>query len=114
MLDALILWLDQVRSTVFWLCAIGLVTVDLGAVAVVMATRSRALVNRWTGPVLAANLFLLGAGLGVPVAALAAKLVANSLAPVLSAPAAPSSKAAQLDPPSAPASEQLPSPPAAP
>jgi len=84
MLDALILWLDQVRSTVFWLCAIGLVTVDLGAVAVVMATRSRALVNRWTGPVLTANLVLLGVGVGVPVVAFAARAVASALAPSMS------------------------------
>jgi hypothetical protein len=83
MLDALILWLDQIRSTVFWLCAAGLLAIDLGAVAVVMATRSRALVNRWTGPVLAANLLLLGTGVGVPAAVYAVKAVASALAPSL-------------------------------
>ena len=84
MLDALILWLDQVRSLVFWTSAVGLVTLDLGAVAVIMGTRSRALVNRWTGPVLAANLILLGAGVGVPVVAYAARAAASALAPSLS------------------------------
>jgi hypothetical protein len=82
--DAIIPWLDQIRSTVFWLCAAGLVAVDLGAAAVVMATRSRALVNRWTGPVLAVNLVLLGVGVGVPVVAFAAKAVASALAPAMS------------------------------
>ena len=50
MLDAIIVWLDQIRSAVFWICATGLVVLDLGAMVVVMRTRSRALVNRWTGP----------------------------------------------------------------
>jgi hypothetical protein len=83
-LDGLILWLDQVRSAVFWACLTGLVVLDVGAVAAVVATRSRALVNRWTGAVLAANLILLGAGVGVPVVAYAAKAVASALAPSLS------------------------------
>jgi hypothetical protein len=82
-LDALMLWLDQLRSAVFWLCVTGLLVLDLGAVAVVMGTRSRALVNRWTGPVLAANLLLLGVGVGVPVAAYAVRTVASALAPDL-------------------------------
>jgi len=84
-LDALMLWLDQLRSAVFWLCVTGLLVLDLGAVAVVMGTRSRALVNRWTGPVLAANLLLLGVGVGVPVAAYAVRTVASALAPDLPA-----------------------------
>ena len=85
MLDGLILWLDQVRSIVFWGCLAGLVTLDLAAVGIVVATRSRAFVNRWTGPVLAANLILIGAGVGVPVVAFVAQAAANALAPSLSA-----------------------------
>jgi hypothetical protein len=83
-LNGLILWLDQVRSMVFWGCVTGLIAVDLLAAAVVLGTRSRALVNRWTGPVLAANLVLIGAGIGIPVAAFAARAVASALAPSLS------------------------------
>jgi len=83
-LDGLILWLDQVRSAVFWSCLMGLLAVDAAAVVVVVVTRSRALVNRWTGPVLAANLALLGVGVGVPVVAYAARSVASALAPSLS------------------------------
>jgi len=83
-LDGLILWLDQVRAEVFWACLMGLVAIDVAAVAVVVVTRSRALVNRWTGPVLAANLALLGVGVGVPVVAYAARSAASALAPSLS------------------------------
>ena len=102
MLDSVVLWLDQLSSQVFWTCAMALVAIDLVAVAVVMQTRSRALVNRWTGPVLAANLLLLGAGLGVPVAAFAAKAVANAVAPSVAASTATVSKDAQPEAPPAP------------
>ena len=95
MLDSVVPWLDQVSSQVFWTCALALVAIDLVAVAAVVQTRSRALVNRWTGPVLAANLLLLGAGLGVPVAAFAAKAVANAVAPSLAASTAATPKNAQ-------------------
>lgn len=114
MLESSVLWLNQVSTQVFWTCALLLVSIDVMAAIVVLRTRSRALVNRWTSRVLAANLLLLGAGLGVPVAAQAAKFVVSTLAPVLSAPAATSSKSAQLEPSSVPASEQLPAPPPAP
>jgi hypothetical protein len=83
-LDGLIVWLDQVRSIVFWGCVTGLVAVDLAAAAAVVVTRSRTLVNRWTGPVLAANLVLIGVGVGVPVVAFAARAAATALAPSLS------------------------------
>ena len=69
MLDTIVLWLDQIGSEVFWGSVVALVLVDVAAMAVVMQTRSRAIVNRWTGRVLAVNLLLLGAGLGVPAAA---------------------------------------------
>ena len=102
MLDSVVLWLDQVSSQAFWASATALVAIDLVAVLVVMQTRSRALVDRWTGPVLAANLLLLGAGLGVPAVALAAKAVANSVAPSMAASAAPADKHAEPDLPTAP------------
>lgn len=103
MLDSVVLWLDQLSSQVFWTSATALVAIDLVAVAAVMQTRSRALVNRWTGPVLAANLLLLGAGLGMPVAAVAAKAVANAVAPALTSAAATPAKTELPDMPPAPA-----------
>ena len=63
MLDSVVLWLDQVSAQAFWTSVTALVAIDLVALLVVLQTRSRALVNRWTGPVLAANLLLLGAAL---------------------------------------------------
>ena len=102
MLDSIVLWLDQVSSQVFWTCAAGIVLVDLAAVTVVMQTRSRALVNRWTDRVLALNLLLLGAGLGVPAAALAAKAVVSAVAPSVAASTATVSKDAQPELPPAP------------
>lgn len=105
MLETTVLWLDQVSAEVFWACAAGLVLIDLAAVAVVLQTRSREVVNRWTSRVLAANLLLLGAGLGVPAVAYTAKLAATALLPTLSASAssATASKSAAPDPARAPA-----------
>ena len=42
------------------------------------------MVNRWTSRFLAANLLLLGTGLGVPVAALAVRSTIVTLSPALS------------------------------
>lgn len=100
MLETAMLWLDQMSSGVFWTCAAGLVLIDLVAVAVVMATRSREIVNRWTSRVLAANLLLLGAGLGVPAAAFTLKLAARAVLPVLSASASAATqpKSAAVEP----------------
>jgi hypothetical protein len=99
MLETTVLWLDQVSAEVFWTCAAGLVLIDLAAVAVVMQTRNREIVNRWTSRVLAANLLLLGAGLGVPAAAFTLKLAARAVLPVFSASASaatqPKSSAAE-------------------
>jgi len=58
-----------------------LAVIDLLAIAAVAQTRSRELVNRWTGRILAANMMLLGAGLGVPAASFVAKSVVVTLAP---------------------------------
>lgn len=90
MLDTIVLWLDQIGSEVFWGSVVALVLVDVAAMAVVMQTRSRAIVNRWTGRVLAVNLLLLGAGLGVPAAAFTLKLAASALLPSVSASVAAS------------------------
>jgi len=105
MLETTVLWLDQVSAEVFWTCAIGLVLIDLAAVAVVLQTRSRAFVDRWTGRILAANLLLLGAGLGVPAAAFTLKLAARAVLPVFSASAsaATQSKSAAVEPVATPA-----------
>jgi hypothetical protein len=81
MLDSITQAFDQIGSWSFWICVAALVVIDLAAIAAVAYTRSRELVNRWTARILAANLMLLGAGLGVPAASFVAKSVVVALAP---------------------------------
>lgn len=79
--DTIVSWLDGVGSTAFTLSAVAFVALNAIAVAAVLMTRDRGLVNRWTPHFLAANLLLLGTGLGVPLAALAARTVISSVTP---------------------------------
>lgn len=81
MLSSLVQWLDSVGSVVFWACLIGLVAVNGAAAIVFFTRRSRNTVNRWTGPVLAANAILIGAGAIVPAATYVARTAAIALAP---------------------------------
>ncbi len=62
-------WLDGAAARVFALCATLFVLLNVGAVTLLVMKRDRAMVNRWTARWLAANFALLGAGLGVPLAA---------------------------------------------
>jgi hypothetical protein len=75
-------WLNGVSGTVFRVAALLFVLVNAGAVALVIVRRDRALVQRWTSPWLAANLLLLGAGIGVPTLAALAKLAVYAFAGV--------------------------------
>lgn len=88
MLDSMLGMLQHFGSQVFWTCAIVLVVVDVAAAAVVIQARSRAMVNRWTGRIVAANVLLLGAGLGVPAATYVAKVVVLAVAPSVESAAA--------------------------
>jgi len=81
MLDSIVQTFDQIGWWTFWTCMAALAVIDLLAIATVAQTRSRELVNRWTGRIVAANLLLLGAGLGVPAASFVAKSVVVTLAP---------------------------------
>lgn len=80
MLEAVISWLGRAGPLVFWTCAFVLVALDSVAVAAVIATRSRELVNRWAGPVLAANLILAGVGVAVPGAMFVVKAAVSAVA----------------------------------
>lgn len=79
--DSIISWLDGVGSTAFTLSAVAFVVLNGIAIASLFLTRDRGLVNRWTPHFLAANLLLLGTGLGVPLAALAARTVITAVTP---------------------------------
>lgn len=98
MLDAAVTWLENVGTTAFAWSALAFVVLNGAGVALFLARRDRAVVNRWTSRFLAANLVLLGTGLGVPLATLAARTALRTLAPAfgpLSATARPSAEELQ-------------------
>jgi hypothetical protein len=66
-------------STLFRWSVVGLVLVNGLAVAVFAASRSRAVVNRWTSRLVATNLLLLATGLGVPAVTMAMRLVVKAV-----------------------------------
>ena len=68
MLAPFVQWLDATAPVVLWSCVALLVAVNATAVLAVVSTKSRELVNKWTGPVLVVNALLLGAGTVIPVA----------------------------------------------
>ena len=86
MFDSIAQTLGQIGSWTFWTCMAVLAAIDLLAIAVVIQTRSRELVNRWTGRIVAANLLLLGTGLGVPATAYLARSVVLVVAPSVEGP----------------------------
>ena len=86
MFDSIAQTLGQVGSWTFWTCMAVLAAIDLLAIAVVIQTRSRELVNRWTGRIVSANLLLLGTGLGVPATAYLARSVVLVVAPSVEGP----------------------------
>lgn len=79
MLDPFVRWLEQTGSQIFWTCSLLLVVLDVAVAAVVFQTRSRAIVNRWTGRVLAVNALLLGTGVGVPAAMYVTRVVVSAV-----------------------------------
>jgi hypothetical protein len=81
MFDSLVHWLDRTGPLVFWTCAITLLTVDGAAIAAFVATKSRALVNRWSLPLVIANVLLVGAGAGIPAAMYVTKVAVRAVAP---------------------------------
>lgn len=76
---AITTWLSSISDFVFRTCAILFVVLNVGAIGLVVTTRSRALVQRWTSPWLAVNLLLLGAGAGVPLMAGIAKAAVRAV-----------------------------------
>ena len=64
---AVVGFLGSLSAKVFWLCAAAFVVVNGGAIGVFLLTRSRRLVNQWTGTLVAVDAVLLGAGIGVPL-----------------------------------------------
>ena len=73
----------SIGSTVFWLAATCFVVLNGAALAVFLVTRSRRVVDAWTPRLVAADLTLLGAGLGVPLLTGLAKLGIQTLGSML-------------------------------
>ncbi len=99
--SALMTWLSGFSSSVFQACAFLFVAVNATALAAFLATRSRALVQRWTGPWLATNFVLIGAGAGIPMVAGIAKAAVAAFSsqaePAGAAPAPELERAAARD-----------------
>jgi hypothetical protein len=79
-------WLDAAAARVFGLAALLFIALNAGAIWLVIAKRDRTIVNRWTGRWLAANLLLLGAGVGVPVVAKVVRMTVAAVAASRSIP----------------------------
>ena len=80
---AILAWLQNLAIRAFGMSLFLLLAIDGAFALVLLATRDRAIVNRWTSRVLAANLFLAGTGVGVPVLALGSRLVVRVVAPLI-------------------------------
>jgi len=75
----LVNWLDRVGSTAFaWSLILFLLVNGVAAIGFLLR-RDRGLVNRWTGRVLAIDLLLLGAGVGVPLIASLTKVTVSAV-----------------------------------
>jgi hypothetical protein len=78
-------WLGSVGSAAFAWSATAFVLVNGAAVAAVLITRDRSVVNRWTGRLLGANLVLAGTGLGIPLVTSMAQLAISAVTPAVQA-----------------------------
>ena len=71
--------LAALGATAFRWSAVAFLLVNGVAGLGVYFTRDRRLVNRWASPLVAANLVLLGTGVGLPALALVTKLVVSAV-----------------------------------
>jgi hypothetical protein len=81
-------FLDSVKQYAFTLSLGAFVAINGVAVAALLASRSRALVQRYTSPWLAVNILLLGTGAGVPLLAGVCKSVVQVVGLSAAAPPA--------------------------
>lgn len=81
-MDALAASLSDLAGTAFRWSAIAFLVVNGLALGAFALTRDRRLVNRFTSPLLAVNLLLLGTGIAVPALAVSMKMVVQAVASV--------------------------------
>ena len=87
--STLVSFLNSLSSKVFWLAAVAFVVLNGAALGAFALTRSRRMVNDWTGRLVAADALLLGAGLGIPLLSGLAKIGIRAVASVLGSPPTP-------------------------
>lgn len=75
-------WLDSIGARAFGISATMFVLMNGAAIAILAIKRDYSLVNRWTSRLLAANLVLLGTGIGLPLATTLARTAVMALAPM--------------------------------
>jgi hypothetical protein len=73
-------WLGVLSSTVIKLSVVLFVVINAVALGVFSVRRDRALVQRWTSPWLAANILVVGAGVGTPLLVGITKFAITALA----------------------------------
>ncbi len=78
-MESLAGFLGTLGGTVFRWSALAFLGVNGLAAIAFFVTRDRALVNRWTSRLVAANLLLLGLGVGVPAVAFCLRSVVNAV-----------------------------------
>lgn len=71
--------LSELAGSAFRWSAIAFLVLNGAAAAGFVLTRDRRLVNRFTSPLLAANLVLLGTGLAIPALAFSMKVVVQAV-----------------------------------
>ena len=73
-------WLGSANGLLVRVAAILFLALNVGAALAVAIRRDRYFVNRWTSPWLAANMTLVGAGLGAPLLTGVAKFAVRMMA----------------------------------
>ena len=80
---AILGWLQDVAIRAFGISLFLLLAIDGAFALILLATRNREIVNRWTSRVLAVNLVLAGTGVGVPMLALGSRVAVRAMAPLV-------------------------------
>ena len=80
---AILAWLQELAIRAFGISLFLVLAIDGAFALVLLATRDRGIVNRWTSRVLAANLVLAGTGVGVPMLALGSRVAVRAVAPLI-------------------------------
>jgi len=86
-------WLSDFGTMVFF-WSLGIFVVVNGVAAVVyLVRRDRTQVNRWTSRILAADLLLVGAGVGVPIVTTLTKMTVSAIAATFGGSGSPTARA---------------------